>query len=140
MAERYDLAVIGAGPAGTSAAEVATAFGRRAVVIERNRPGGVVTTGGAHQDAAGGGPVPHRIRACWRSTEFGRRSPLAETMAIIEKRVPQARDPRLAPYRLGQQAFQAVVLGAYNRHCAITGSKIRPVLQAAHVRPLPPGR
>jgi putative restriction endonuclease len=40
-------------------------------------------------------------------------------------------DPRLAPYRLGQQAFQAVVLGAYERKCAITGSKIRPVLQAA---------
>jgi putative restriction endonuclease len=48
-------------------------------------------------------------------------------------------DPRLAPYRLGQQAFRAVVLDAYNRHCAITGTKIRPVLQAAHVRPLPAG-
>ena len=48
-------------------------------------------------------------------------------------------DPRLAPYRLGQQAFRAVVLDAYDRHCAITGSKIRPVLQAAHVRPLPAG-
>lgn len=48
-------------------------------------------------------------------------------------------DPRLAPYRLGQQAFRAVVLNAYDRHCAITGSKIAPVLQAAHVRPLPAG-
>jgi putative restriction endonuclease len=48
-------------------------------------------------------------------------------------------DPRLAPQRLGQQAFQAVVLDAYNRHCAITGAKIRPVLQAAHIRPLPSG-
>jgi putative restriction endonuclease len=48
-------------------------------------------------------------------------------------------DPRLAPQRLGQNAFRAVVLGAYNRRCAITGSKIRPVLQAAHIRPLPDG-
>lgn len=48
-------------------------------------------------------------------------------------------DPRLAPYRLGQQSFRAVVLNAYDRHCAITGSKIQPVLQAAHVRPLPAG-
>jgi putative restriction endonuclease len=48
-------------------------------------------------------------------------------------------DLRLAPYRLGQQAFRAVVLDAYDRHCAITGSKIRPVLQAAHVKPLPAG-
>jgi putative restriction endonuclease len=52
---------------------------------------------------------------------------------------PVYADPRLAPYRLGQQAFRAVVLDAYNRHCAITGTTIRPVLQAAHVRPLPAG-
>ncbi len=48
-------------------------------------------------------------------------------------------DPRLAPQRLGQRAFQAVVLGAYHHRCAITGDKIRPVLQAAHIRPLPHG-
>ncbi len=48
-------------------------------------------------------------------------------------------DPRLAPYRLGQQAFQAVVLDAYDRRCAVTGDKIRPVLQAAHIRPLSHG-
>jgi putative restriction endonuclease len=48
-------------------------------------------------------------------------------------------DPRLAPQRLGQQAFQAVVLDAYQRRCAVTGAKIRPVLQAAHIRPLPAG-
>lgn len=29
-------------------------------------------------------------------------------------------DPRLAPQRLGQQAFQAVVLGAYHRRCSAT--------------------
>ncbi|WP_431897562.1 hypothetical protein [Nonomuraea sp. bgisy101] len=33
-------------------------------------------------------------------------------------------DPRLAPRRLGQQAFRAVVLHAYERRCAITGDKI----------------
>lgn len=48
-------------------------------------------------------------------------------------------DPRLAPYRLGQNAFQARVLTAYQRRCAITGSKIRPVLQAAHIRPVASG-
>jgi putative restriction endonuclease len=32
-----------------------------------------------------------------------------------------------------------VVLDAYHRRCAITGEKIRPVLQAAHIRPLPAG-
>jgi putative restriction endonuclease len=48
-------------------------------------------------------------------------------------------DPRLAPYRLGQRSFQAVVLNAYHRRCAITGSKIRPVLEAAHIRPVTDG-
>jgi putative restriction endonuclease len=48
-------------------------------------------------------------------------------------------DPRLAPYRLGQQAFKAVVLDAYRRECAITGTHIPPVLQAAHVRPVAEG-
>ncbi|GAA3159962.1 hypothetical protein GCM10010466_58500 [Planomonospora alba] len=48
-------------------------------------------------------------------------------------------DPRLAPRRLGQRAFQAVVLHAYERRCAVTGDRIRPVLQAAHIRPVSAG-
>lgn len=48
-------------------------------------------------------------------------------------------DPRLAPQRLGQQAFRAVVLDAYSGRCAATGDRVRPVLQAAHIRPLPNG-
>jgi putative restriction endonuclease len=52
---------------------------------------------------------------------------------------PVFADPRLSPQRLGQQAFQAVVLDAYRRRCAITGSRIRPVLQAAHIRPVTEG-
>jgi putative restriction endonuclease len=48
-------------------------------------------------------------------------------------------DPRLAPRRLAQQAFKAVVLSAYHGHCAITGTKIRPTLQAAHIRPVTRG-
>jgi putative restriction endonuclease len=45
-------------------------------------------------------------------------------------------EPRLTPRRLGQQAFKAVVLDAYHGQCAITGTKIRPVLEAAHIRPV----
>jgi putative restriction endonuclease len=48
-------------------------------------------------------------------------------------------DPRLAPRRLGQRSFQAVVLAAYHRRCAITGTAIAPVLQAAHTRPVSEG-
>jgi putative restriction endonuclease len=45
----------------------------------------------------------------------------------------------MAPYRLGQRSFQAVVLDAYHRRCAITGTHIPPVLQAAHIRPVTEG-
>ena len=46
MAESYDLIAIGAGPAGESATELASAFGLRSAVVEMNRPGGTVTTTG----------------------------------------------------------------------------------------------
>ncbi|MGB6977347.1 MAG: FAD-dependent oxidoreductase, partial [Gammaproteobacteria bacterium] len=46
--DHYDFIVIGGGPAGQGAAEVAAIYGRRTLVIERNVLGGVVvTTGGA---------------------------------------------------------------------------------------------
>ena len=45
-------------------------------------------------------------------------------------------DLRLAPYRLGQQAFKAVVADACQWRCAVAGSKIRPALQTAHVLPV----
>jgi pyruvate/2-oxoglutarate dehydrogenase complex dihydrolipoamide dehydrogenase (E3) component len=40
MDEVYDLVVIGADPAGEVAAELAAAFGRRVLVVERDKPGG----------------------------------------------------------------------------------------------------
>jgi putative restriction endonuclease len=45
-------------------------------------------------------------------------------------------DRRLSPVRLGQSAFKALVLDGYKRRCAITGGKIVPVLEAAHIRPV----
>jgi pyruvate/2-oxoglutarate dehydrogenase complex dihydrolipoamide dehydrogenase (E3) component len=40
------LIAIGAGPAGESATELASFFGHRSAIVEKNRPGGVVTTTG----------------------------------------------------------------------------------------------
>ena len=37
--------------------------------------------------------------------------------------------------RLGQGAFRLGVLDAYQRRCAVTGERIVPVLEAAHIRP-----
>lgn len=44
--QEYDLIAIGAGPAGESATELASYFGYRTLIIEQNKPGGVVTTTG----------------------------------------------------------------------------------------------
>ncbi len=46
---------------------------------------------------------------------------------------------RVVPTRVGQRPFQALVMDAYHRRCAITGDKIRPVLQAAHIVPVTRG-
>lgn len=37
--------------------------------------------------------------------------------------------------RLGQGSFRILVTDAYDRRCAVTGERVLPVLQAAHIRP-----
>jgi NAD(P) transhydrogenase len=44
--QSYDLVTIGAGPAGESAAELASFYGYRSAIIEKSRAGGTVTTTG----------------------------------------------------------------------------------------------
>src|SRR5215831_1436572 len=46
MTDTYDLIAIGAGPVGESATELAAFFGHRSAIVEKNRPGGTVTTTG----------------------------------------------------------------------------------------------
>ncbi|RKS08186.1 putative restriction endonuclease [Nocardiopsis sp. Huas11] len=41
--------------------------------------------------------------------------------------------------RLGQGAFQLALLEAYQNSCAITGQRVRPVLEAAHIHPVTKG-
>ena len=48
-------------------------------------------------------------------------------------------EPALAAMRIGQQAFKAVVGEKYLHRCAVTGDKVRPVLQAAHILPVSKG-
>jgi putative restriction endonuclease len=52
---------------------------------------------------------------------------------------PVFRAPHLTPTRMRQNAFRMVVSTAYHDRCAITGSKIRPALQAAHILPVTQG-
>jgi putative restriction endonuclease len=43
------------------------------------------------------------------------------------------------PAATGPAGVQGQGAGGYDRRCALTGSKIRPVLQAAHIRPVTDG-
>lgn len=46
---------------------------------------------------------------------------------------------RLMRPRVGQAAFKTMVASAYSWQCAVTGSRIMPVLEAAHIRPVAAG-
>jgi NAD(P) transhydrogenase len=46
MTNTYDMIVIGSGPAGESAAQLAAYFGHRVAIVERHKPGGTPTTRG----------------------------------------------------------------------------------------------
>lgn len=43
-------------------------------------------------------------------------------------------EPHLIRPRLGQGAFRLAVTDAYNRECAITGGRVLPALEAAHIQ------
>lgn len=46
---------------------------------------------------------------------------------------------RLSTQRLGQGGFKALMLDLYEERCAITGHKIRPTLEAAHIKSVAAG-
>ena len=93
MNETYDLVVIGAGPAGEVAAELAASFGRRALIVERNKPGGVVTT-------TGGAPTKALREAALYLTGYRQEevysvraaAPLDVVLPTIRTRIERVRD------------------------------------------------
>lgn len=48
-------------------------------------------------------------------------------------------EPVLVTPRLGQGAFRVAITEAYGRQCALTGGKVLPALDAAHIRPYADG-
>ena len=52
---------------------------------------------------------------------------------------PTRGEPVLVRPRLGQGSFRVVVTDLYERRCAITGEKVLPVLEAAHIKPISDG-
>ncbi|GAB4007511.1 HNH endonuclease [Nocardioides ultimimeridianus] len=79
----------------------------------------------------------------FRSLQGGARLEIGwdDDLARIDLEVPDARygEPVLTRPRLGQGSFRLAVLDAYDNRCAITGGKMAPTLQAAHIRPYASG-
>ncbi len=63
------------------------------------------------------------------------------TRILAVHEAPSARygTPVFVRPRLGQAAFKAIVLDAYGRRCSVTGEKVLPTLEAAHIRPFAEG-
>ena len=93
MDDSYDLVVIGAGPAGEVAVELAAAFGPTVLIVERNRPGGVVTT-------TGGAPTKALREAALHLTGYRQEevygvraaAPLEAVMPTLRARIEHVRD------------------------------------------------
>ena len=91
--DEYDLVVIGAGPAGQVAAELGASFGRHVLIVERDKPGGVVAT-------TGGAPTKALREAALYLTGYGQEEvyglraaePLGAIMPTITARIEQVRD------------------------------------------------
>jgi len=52
---------------------------------------------------------------------------------------PRYGEPVAVRPRLGQGSFRVLVTDAYDRRCTVTGERVLPVLEAAHVRPYAEG-
>src|ERR1035437_3693173 len=79
----------------------------------------------------------------WRALEVR----LGASPLPIESVDRLLREPGAARYgspmfvlpRLGQGSFQVAVVDAYRRRCAVTGEKVLPVLESAHIKPYADG-
>jgi putative restriction endonuclease len=83
------------------------------------------------------------LRLWERVMEAGERVRALENGAglrVADERVPYLTsgprygEPTLIRPRLGQGAFRLAVTDAYKRQCAITGGRVLPALEAAHIR------
>jgi putative restriction endonuclease len=57
----------------------------------------------------------------------------------VREMTPTRGEPVLVRPRLGQGSFRVVVTDVYERRCAITGERVLPVLEAAHIKPIKDG-
>ena len=72
----------------------------------------------------------------WRNLEDRAGAASASMHGFSE---PRYGDPVLVVPRLGQGAFRIAITELYQRQCALTGGKVLPALDAAHIRPYAEG-
>lgn len=96
-----------------------------------------VVQGRAYSD----GPVAEYLAAVLANLQDSSRpteSPEVDLGWPASQRVPGPvfDGSRVTTVRVGQRAFKALVQEAYVRRCAVTGDRIVPVLEAAHIKPV----
>ena len=76
-------------------------------------------------------------RRLWDAFERALQQP--QFVEGMQERQARFGNPTLIAPRLGQGAFRVAVTDAYGRRCAVTGEKVLPVLDAAHIKPYADG-
>jgi putative restriction endonuclease len=66
---------------------------------------------------------------------LSKRKVLVGAQSLGESPGPRYGEPVFVLPRLGQGSFQAAIVNAYARRCAVTGERVLPVLEAAHIKP-----
>lgn len=74
------------------------------------------------------------INAAEAAPHMKQRSGVAENQSIYVASGERFGSPHLIRPRLGQGAFRLAVTDAYKRECAITGGRVLPALDAAHIQ------
>ncbi len=70
---------------------------------------------------------------------FERLKTALEVFPLEEREQRRFGDPVAIRPRIGQGTFRVLVTDAYERRCVVTGERVLPVLEAAHVRPYSSG-
>jgi putative restriction endonuclease len=71
----------------------------------------------------------------WEAVQMRARSRPTVQLQVGDGQVMWS-NPVLVRQRLGQGAFRILVTDTYRRHCAVTGEKALPALEAAHIQPV----
>lgn len=75
-----------------------------------------------------------QVMAAAEAAPAMRPSGVAEQQSTYVTLGPRFGEPHLIKPRLGQGAFRLAVTDAYHRECAITGGRVLPALEAAHIQ------